>query len=234
MGGLEEVASFTFAELPDFPASTVPGHEGRLILGRLGGTPLALFLGRIHFYEHREMEMASLTVRLARRLGAQAAILTASVGGVDPDLEPGSIVIVDDHINFMGVNPLAGWRRPDGSPAFVDLSSAYDPVLAGIAEASAQALGLWVSRGVYAALPGPSYETPAEVEFLRRSGATVVGMSMVPEAAAASAMGMRVLGLCAVVNAAGSPIAHTQVVEEGERAAVAAGKLLAAILPRLA
>ena len=160
-------------------------------------------------------------------------LLTASVGALDPDLEAGSTVIVADHINLMGTDPLQGWRFADGSPAFVDLSSVYDPVLAETAEGCAQELGLWTTRGVYAAVAGPTYETRSEAEFLRRTGATVVGMSMVPEAVAAHAIGMKVLGLATVVNAAGVSVDHAEVLAEGGRAAAEAGMLLAAILSRL-
>lgn len=230
---MREEISFGFGELPGFPPSTAPGHEGRLVLGELAGVPTAAFLGRIHFYEHASMPKCSLGVRLARALGADVAVITASVGGLDPQLESGALVVVEDHVNLMGVNALAGWRFPDGSPAFVDPSSMYSPVLAGIAEKAAEELGMWITRGTYAALSGPTYETAAEAEFLRRSGAGVVGMSMVPETVAAHAVGMRVLGLAVVANAAGTPIDHAEVLQVGRRAAAAAGKLLGAILPRL-
>jgi purine-nucleoside phosphorylase len=231
--GFDEEARLSFADLTGFPEPTVPGHVGSLLLGTLSGVPVAVFLGRIHFYEQHEMAACSMTVRLGAALGARVAVLTAAVGGVAPEATPGSVVIVDDHINMMGVNALAGWRFPDGSPAFVDLSAVYDPILGNVAERSAGEADVTVTHGVYAALPGPSYETAAETEFLRRGGATVVGMSMVPEAVAAHAVGMRVLGLAVVVNAAGTAIDHTTVVAEGHRTADATAGLLAAILPRL-
>ena len=229
---LEEEASFPFADLPGFRATSVPGHEGRLAMGRVEAVPVAAFFGRIHFYEHGSMSACSSTTRLAAALGARTMVLTASVGALDPDLETGSTVIITDHVNLMGTNPLQGWRFPDGSPAFVDVSSVYDTVLAETAERCAEELGVWTTRGVYAAVAGPTFETPAEAEFLRRSGATVVGMSMVPEAVAAHALGMTVLGIATVANKAGAAVDHQEVLEEGGRAAVAAGKLLAAILSR--
>ena len=233
LGALEEEVAFSFAELPGFPSASVPGHEGRLVLGRMSGVPIAAVFGRIHFYEHGSMSTCSLTSRLAAALDARTMVLTASVGALDPDLETGSTVIVTDHINLMGTDPLQGWRFSDGSPAFVDLSSIYDPVLTETAERCAERSGLRTTRGVYAAVAGPSYETPAEVEFLRRTGATVVGMSMVPEAVAARALGMKVLGIATVANIAGTAVDHAGVLEEGGRAAAAAGQLLAAILSRL-
>lgn len=230
--GLEETAAFSFGDLPGFPPATVPGHEGRLVLGRIAGVQVGVFFGRIHLYEHGAMSTCSLTSRLAAALGARAIVITASVGGLDPDLETGATVIVADHINLMGADPLEGWRFPDGSPAFVDLSSVYDPVLAEAAEGCAREIGLWTTRGIYAAVTGPTFETPAEAEFLRRTGATVVGMSMVPEAVAAHALGMKVLGIASVANAAGTPIDHAEVLQAGMRAAPAAGRLLEAILSR--
>lgn len=231
LAGLEEVASFSFRELPGFPRSTVPGHEGRLVLGTFEGVPVAAFLGRIHFYEHRSMSKCSMTVRLAHALGARAMVITAAVGGLEPDVGP--LAVVTDHIGFMGVTPLSGWRFPDGSPAFVDVSATYTPALVELAQEVAATRGVELSPAVYAAVAGPAYETAAESEFLRRGGASVVGMSMVPETTAACALRMEVLGLCAVVNPAGTAIDHAEVVAAGQEIGVMAGRLLAAILPRL-
>ncbi|HXF38055.1 MAG TPA: purine-nucleoside phosphorylase [Actinomycetota bacterium] len=230
---LREEASFAFEELPGFPRPTVPGHAGRLALGELGGAAVACFLGRVHFYEGHPMARCTLPVRLARALGADVVVLTAAVGGIDPALAPGTIAVGRDHLNMMGENPLRGWRHPDGTPAFVDLSRVYDPGLADLAEERARALGVPTGRGVYAAMPGPTYETPAEVEFLRRAGGTVVGMSVVPEAVAAAALGMRVLGLFTVTNAVGIHVAHEEVVRVSRAAAAAVGTLLADLLPRI-
>jgi len=231
-GEIDEVASFSFADLPGFPAPTVPGHAGRLVLGRLEGTDVAAFLGRIHFYEHHDMAWCSLTVRTARALGADTAVVTAAVGGVAPEAAAGSLVVVRDHVNLMGDNGLTGWRFPDGSPAFVDLSGAYDRGLADTAIERSAALGISATEGVYAALRGPSFETAAEIHMLRTIGAAVVGMSMVPETVAAHAQGMRVLGLAWVANVAGVPVHHEEVLEAGRRASEDAGRLIAAILAR--
>lgn len=231
LAGLEEAASFRFEELPGFPRSTVPGHEARLVLGTFEGVPVAAFLGRIHFYEHHSMSKCSMTVRLAHALGAGTMVVTAAVGGLEPDVGP--LAVVADHISLMGVTPLSGWRFPDGSPAFVDVSATYTPALVELAQEVAAAQGIGLSRAVYAAVAGPAYETAAESEFLRRGGASVVGMSMVPETTAACALRMEVLGLCAVVNRAGTAVDHAEVVATGREIGVMAGRLLAAILPRL-
>ncbi|HEX5938530.1 MAG TPA: purine-nucleoside phosphorylase [Actinomycetota bacterium] len=219
-----------YADLPGFPATTVPGHAGRLWLGTIGGRPIVFFQGRIHFYEGNPMPLASITSRVAFGLGARTMMLSAATGGVHPSLSGGSMLVVRDHLNLMGANPLAGWRYGDGSPAFVDLSNVYDAELTRTALAILEEHGTPVAEGVYAALPGPSYETPAETEMLRRLGASVVGMSMVPEAVVARALGMRVLGLSCVTNAAGSAVSHEEVLLASKTAAEAIGRVVAGIV----
>jgi purine-nucleoside phosphorylase len=231
--GLVDAETFAFTDVPGFPAPSVPGHAGRLAIGLLQGVPLVAFQGRIHYYEGNDLSRCALPVRLARLLGARTLVITAAVGGVDRDLGPGSIVVGSDQINLMGANPLRGWRRPDGSPPFVELSEVYDRDLASLAAERAAALGIEVERGVYVAMPGPSYETPAEIEMLRRSGGTVVGMSVVPESVAARALGMRVVGLFSVTNLAGEPSSHDEVLATADEAARAMGRLLRDLLPRL-
>jgi purine-nucleoside phosphorylase len=226
-------ATFAFADLPGFPPPSVPGHAGRLVLGELDGVGVAAFLGRIHYYEGHELSRCTLTVRLARLLGARTMVVTAAAGGIDRDLLAGSIAVGVDQINMMGGNPLRGWRNPDGSPPFVDMSETYDRRLAERAVERAVALGIHVSRGVYVAMPGPTYETPAEIEMLRRSGGTVVGMSVVPETMAARALGMRVLGLFSVTNLAGEESTHEEVLEKANVAAGATARLLRELLPDL-
>jgi purine-nucleoside phosphorylase len=230
---LGDAETFPFTDLPGFPPPSVPGHAGALALGSFGGVPVAAFEGRIHYYEGHELSRCALPVRLARALGAETMVVTAATGGVDRTLAPGSVVLGEDQINFMGANSLRGWRNPDGSPPFVDLSAVFDRDLAALAEERASALGIPMRRGVYVAMPGPSYETPAEIEMLRRSGGTVVGMSVVPETTAARALGMRVLGLFGVTNLAGAPSTHEDVLETAEVAAEAMGRLLRDLLPRL-
>ncbi|HZD79515.1 MAG TPA: purine-nucleoside phosphorylase [Actinomycetota bacterium] len=230
VGSLREEASFGFGELPGFPRPTVPGHAGRLVLGELGGVPVAAFLGRIHYYEGNDMNVCALPVRLARLLGAGTAILTAATGGIGEGLTTGHLVVGMDHLNLMGVSPLRGWRSPDGSPPFVDMVGAYDRDLADLAMASASDHGVPVSRGVYAAMSGPSFETPAEIEMLRRSGASVVGMSVVPEAVPARAMGMRLLGLFFVSNEVGVPVSHEEVIKASDAMAAALGEVIRDVL----
>ena len=227
--GSGEPVEIAYADLPGFPPPTVPGHAGRLWLGTIAERPIAFFQGRIHFYEGHPMPLASITSRIASGLGAGTMVLSAAVGGLDPSLPGGSIVVVRDHVNLMGTNPLAGWRYPDGSPAFVDVSSVYDSELSRSAFAILQEHGTAVSEGVYAAVAGPAYETPAETEMLRRLGATVVGMSTVPEAVAARALGMRVLGLSFVTNAAGGVLSHEEVLLASKTAADAIGRVVAGL-----
>jgi purine-nucleoside phosphorylase len=228
--GSGEPLEIAYAELPGFPPPTVPGHAGKLWLGTIGGRPVAIFQGRIHFYEGHPMPLASITTRVSRALGARTMVLSAAVGGLDPSLGAGSMVVVRDHLNLMGTNPLAGWRYPDGSPAFVDVSGVYDAALSDAALGILHDHGTTASDGVYAAMAGPSYETPAETEMLRRMGATVVGMSTVPEAVAARALGMRVLGLSFVTNAAGGAVSHEDVLLASKTAAEAIGRLVAELV----
>lgn len=233
-GHLQEDASFAFQELPGFPAPGVPGHAGRLVLGKLAGVPVAAFHGRVHFHEGHGMDVPALLPRLARELGAVTIVLTAAVGGLVPGLPPGAVVVLTDHMNLMGETPLRGWRFPDGTPAFVPMRGAWDQRFAELALESASALGIRATQGVYAAMSGPAYETPAEVAFLRQAGATVVGMSVVPEALPARALGMRLLGLCSVTNAVGEDVSHEEVVRVSNETALAVGRLLLDVLPRIA
>jgi inosine/guanosine/xanthosine phosphorylase family protein len=230
---LEEAASFPFVDLPGFPPPGVPGHAGRLIMGRIAGVPVAAFSGRVHFYEGHGIDVPALLPRLAASLGARTMVLTAAVGGLDQGLPAGSVVVLRDHLNMMGATPLRGWRFPDGTPAFIDTHEVYDPDLRRQALESAASLGISAMEGVYAAMSGPAYETPAEVSMLQRLGATVVGMSMVPEALPAAALGMRVLGLCSVTNAVGEPVSHEDVIRVSNETAVAIGRLLVDLFPRL-
>jgi purine-nucleoside phosphorylase len=221
--GSGEPLEIPYGDLPGFPAPTVPGHAGTLWLGTIGGCSLAIFRGRIHLYEGHPMPLASITTRVSHALGARTMVLSAAVGGLDASMAAGSMVVVRDHLNLMGTNPLAGWRYPDGSPAFVDVSGVYDAELSDAALRILRDHGTAASEGVYAAMAGPSYETPAETEMLRRLGATVVGMSTVPEAVAARALGMRVLGLSFVTNAAGGAVSHEEVLLASKTAAEAIG-----------
>jgi purine-nucleoside phosphorylase len=230
---LREDASFAFTDLPGFPPPGVPGHAGRVIVGTLAGVPVVAFAGRVHYYEGHGMDVPALLPRLANALGARTMILTATVGGVVPGLAAGTVVILRDHLNLMGEAPLRGWRYPDGTPAFVSAEEVYDAKLRDQASEAAEALGVRAAIGVYGAMSGPAYETPAEVHMLQTLGATVVGMSMVPESLPAHALGMRVLGLCSLTNAFGEHVTHEEVVRVSNDTAAAVGRLLVDLMPRL-
>jgi len=227
--GSGEPLEIPYGELPGFPPPTVPGHAGKLWLGTIADRPVAIFQGRIHFYEGHPMPLVSITTRVAHTLGARTMVLSAAVGGLDPSLPVGSMVVLRDHLNLMGTNPLAGWCYPDGSPAFVGVSGVYDADLSSASLGILQEHGTAVTEGVYAAVAGPAYETPAETEMLRRMGATVVGMSTVPEAVAARALGMRVLGLSFVTNVAGGAVSHEEVLLASKTAAEAIGRVVAGL-----
>jgi purine-nucleoside phosphorylase len=234
LDGIDAAAAFSYQGLPGFPVPSVPGHTGRLVLGRFAGVPIVAFLGRIHYYEGHPMTLAAMPARVARLLGARTMVVTASAGSLDPAIAPGTLVVASDHINLMGENPLRGWRRPDGSPPFVDMSDVYDDRLAQFAVREARDLGAVVERGVYLAVSGPTYETPAEVDFMRRAGGTVVGMSVVPEAVPARALGMQVLGLFSVTNATGVHVSHAEVIRIGNQMETMLGRLLERLLPQVA
>jgi purine-nucleoside phosphorylase len=224
--------TIAYGDLPGFPAITVPGHTGELVLGELAGVPIVGFRGRFHLYEGHDAEVPALLPRLAHALGADTMVLTAAVGAVVPELAPGTAVIVRDHLNFTGSVPLLRWRFADGSPAFVS-AEVYDPEPRALALERAAALDIVAAEGVYAAMRGPAYETPAEVAMLARAGATVVGMSMVPESLPAHALGMRVLGICSLTNALGESVTHEDVLRVSTSTAAAIGRLLVDLLPRL-
>lgn len=234
----EGAAEMSYADLPGFPPPSVMGHAGKLWLGEVGERALAVFQGRIHFYEGHGISMASVTSRVAAELGARTMVLTAAAGALDPTIDPGTLVVIRDHVNTMGVNPLLGWRMPDGSPAFVDVSEVYDRELSDRALTSARAyfearsgagaadVPAPVREGVYAAVSGPAYETAAETRMLHSLGGTVVGMSTVPEAVAARALGMRVLGLAFATNAAGASVSHEEVLVASKSASDVIGRVL--------
>jgi len=221
-------AEVPFGDLPGFPPASVPGHAGRLRLGTLYGVPVAAFFGRVHFYEGHGIGATTLIPRLAAAMGVHTMVLTNACGGLDATMRVGQLMLINDHLNSMGVNPLFGWQLPDGAPAFVDISRVYDAALLEAARAAAEEAGIDVRVGVYAAVSGPSYETPAETTALARLGADAVGMSTVPEAVAAAALGLRVLGISCITDVAGTELTHEEVLA----AATGAGPDLRAILRR--
>lgn len=206
-----------YGDIPHFPVSGVPGHSGTLVGGDLCGLPVAALSGRCHLYEGHSAEVVTFPMRVLAALGAEVVIITAAVGGLNPDYVPGDIVALRDHINLMGTNPLTG------GPNFLDLTTLYNPELRKTALAVATDQGIRLGQGVYAAMPGPCYETPAEIRALRALGADVVGMSTVPEAIMAHSLGMHVLGLTMVTNMAagitGAPLSHEEVMTASDEGA---------------
>jgi xanthosine phosphorylase len=226
---LEDRIEVPYGDLPGFKVSTVGGHAGRLVLGRRGGTPVALLSGRAHVYEGSTPEQVAAGVRTLRALGAEAVVLTCAAGSLDPANGPGSLVVFSDHINLMGFNPLAGPNDDALGPRFPSLSGLYDAELRARLHAAA---GEPLPEGVYLAVAGPSFETPAEIRAFRTLGADLVGMSTVPEAIAARHCGLRVAAVAAVTNLAEGmgdvELSHEQTLAEAARG----GERLAAILGR--
>jgi purine-nucleoside phosphorylase len=228
-----------YAEIPSFPVSTgVVGHAGELVLGQVGQTPVAVLSGRVHFYEGRPMSDAVFPVRVLARLGVKAVVLTNAAGGVRLTFRPGDLMLITDHINGFGTNPLIGPNEESLGPRFPDMSAIYDPALRRIAKAAARQLRIPVKEGVYIGLHGPSYETPAEIRAIRRMGADAVGMSTVPEAIALRHAGVRVLGISTITNMAAGilkkPLNHAEVLDTTQRIGARFVKLLTAIVPKIA
>lgn len=206
-----------FADIPGFPVTAVHGHAGKLVVGAVGGTRVAVLAGRVHLYEGHPPSAAVFAIRVAGLLGAKVAVLTNAAGGVNAGFKAGDLMVIEDHLNLQGANPLTGPNDERFGVRFPDMSEVYARRLRGLAEAAAHAEGFALQRGVYAALPGPSYETPAEIRMLSRLGADAVGMSTVPEAIAARHMGMEVLGLSCITNMAAGVLdrvlSHDEVIE---------------------
>lgn len=230
--GMEDAFVVPYSSIPGFPrVEHVAGHAGELMLGRLAGVGCAVFSGRAHIYQGVSALDAAYPVRLAAGLGAGTVLLTNASGSLDHSLSPGSLAVIRDHVNLMGASPLTGWPGPPGGTPFVAMGEAYDPALRELALTASAETGVGLREAVYAGVPGPSYETPAECEALRRIGADIVGMSTVPEVIAARALGVRVLALSVVANyAGGAALDHAEVMEAGRRALGDLTTLLAAIL----
>jgi len=205
LGGLaKEISvevSIPYGEIPHFPLSTVESHEGRLLLGTLGETPVVAMQGRFHRYEGYSLKEVTFPVRVMKLLGAEILVVSGASGGMNPLWRPGELVLIEDHINLLGDNPLVGPNLDQLGPRFPDMSEPYDRELQGIAQDVATALGITLHRGVYVAVPGPNLETRAEYRMLRNIGADIVGMSTVPEVIVARHMDMRVLGVSIITDA---------------------------------
>jgi purine-nucleoside phosphorylase len=210
-----------YGEIPHWPASQVVGHAGRLVTGRIAGKRVAALSGRVHFYEGHDLATVVFATRVMGRLGVKQIVLTNAAGGINTSFAQGALMIIDDHINFLGTNPLVGANDDRFGPRFPDMSEVYSIRLRKIATEAARARGVPVSHGVYVAVHGPSYETPAEIRAFRTLGADAIGMSTVPEAIAARHMGMEVLGISCITNMAAGvlpqPLVHEEVMETARR-----------------
>ncbi|HET7891452.1 MAG TPA: purine-nucleoside phosphorylase [Candidatus Sulfotelmatobacter sp.] len=227
-----------YADIPTFPRSTAIGHAGQMVLGNSGDVPVAAMQGRAHLYEGYSAQEVTFPMRVFGRMGIRAVILTNAAGGINLGYSQGALVLIRDHINLQGSNPLVGANDDRFGVRFPDMSRAYDRDYRHLAREEAAKLGIPLHEGVYAALLGPSYETPAEIEYLRRIGADLVGMSTVAEVIAARHMEMKVLAISCVTNMAAGildqPLSHAEVMETGERVKTIFESLLRAVLPRIA
>jgi purine-nucleoside phosphorylase len=233
----EEAARIPYAEIPGFAASTVAGHAGSLVIGRVAQVPVVAMQGRVHFYEGYSLEEVTFPIRTFKLLGIETLLLTNAAGGINVELSEGTLMIISDHLNLMGVNPLRGPNDERFGPRFPDMTEVYSRELQETVVEEANVLGIEVRRGIYAALSGPSYETPAEIHMLRSFAVDAIGMSTVPEAIVARHMGMSVLGISCITNmAAGisdTPINHEEVMETGNRVRATFAQLLRGVIGRL-
>src|SRR5579863_3484412 len=227
-----------YSDIPSFPQSTAIGHAGRLVIGKAGDVPVAAMQGRVHLYEGYSAQEVAFPIRVFGRMGIRAVILTNAAGGINLGFSQGALVLIGDHINLQGTNPLVGANDERFGVRFPDMTHAYCKEYREIARDCAAKLNITLHEGVYAALLGPSYETPAEIEHLRRIGADLVGMSTVAEVIAARHMGLHVLAISCVTNMAAGildkPLSHAEVMETGERVKSTFEALLRAVLPRIA
>jgi purine-nucleoside phosphorylase len=234
---LDNASTVSYAEIPGWPQSTAVGHAGKFVAGLAGGVPVAVLAGRAHLYEGYSVSDAVFGIRALYMLGIEAVVLTNAAGGVNKDYKPGDLVLISDHINLLGQNPLTGPNDDSVGPRFPDMSEAYSKKLREMAKETGKAMGLTLQEGIYAAVPGPSYETPAEIRYLRTIGADLVGMSTVPETIAANHAGIKVLGISCVTNHAAGVIEgkldHKEVLEVGERMKGTLIELLRKVIPGL-
>ena len=233
---LADSESIPYSQLPHWPEATVVGHAGRLVVGTVAGRRVAALSGRAHVYEGHDLQTVVFGVRVMGRLGVKQVILTNAAGGINTGLSQGGLMIIDDHINLVG-NPLVGANDERFGPRFPDMTEVYSPRLRAVADEAARAAGVHVTHGVYAGLVGPSYETPAEIRYLRTIGADAVGMSTVPEAIAARHMGLDVLAVSCITNMAAGvlpeKLAHEDVLETARRVRGSFIALLQEIISRV-
>jgi purine-nucleoside phosphorylase len=234
---LSESVRIPYSDIPSFPRSTAIGHAGQLVIGKAGSVAVAAMQGRVHLYEGYSAQEAAFPMRVFGRMGVKAVVLTNAAGGINRSYSQGALVLIRDHINLQGQNPLVGANDDRFGVRFPDMSEVYAKSFRKAAQEEAAKIGIDLQEGVYAALLGPSYETPAEIEYLHRVGADLVGMSTACEAIAARHMGMKVLAMSCVTNMAAGildqPLSHAEVMETGERVKTKFEALLRAVLPRV-
>jgi purine-nucleoside phosphorylase len=235
---LSDAVAIPYEEIPGFARSTVEGHAGRLVIGKAGDVTVAAMQGRFHFYEGYSLEEVTFPIRALKMLGVRTLVLTNAAGALNTEFAPGSLMVISDHINLLGANPLTGPNDDRFGPRFPDLTSVYAAELQNMVIEEGRAMGMELRRGIYAALSGPSYETPAEIHMVRTLGADAVGMSTVPEAIVARHMEMQVIGISCITNLAAGvsnrPIDHSQVMAIGERVRGQFTELLRRVVNRLA
>jgi purine-nucleoside phosphorylase len=235
---IENAVKISYEEIPHFARSTVEGHAGRLVLGEIAGVAVAVQQGRFHYYEGYDLKDVTFPIRVFGLLGIKNLILTNAAGSIDSNFKPGSLMLIHDHLNLMGVNPLRGKNDERFGARFPDMSEVYSRKFQEIAKAAAKEMNFDLRRGVYCALSGPTYETPAEIHYLRYAGADAVGMSTVPEAIIARHQGMKILAISCVSNyAAGiseEEINHEEVMEIGKLVAETFKNLLKRVIPKIA
>ncbi len=236
-GALDDRRVIPFEELPHFPRPGVSGHSGNLVIGKAQGVEVVALQGRVHFYEGFTLAEVTFPVRLLGMLGVRRLVVTNAAGGINPAFHPGDLMLITDHINLMGGNPLIGPNRPELGERFPDMSEAYDGAMRKLAAEAAERLVIRLRQGVYAAMTGPSYETPAEIRMCRALGADAVGMSTVPEVIVANQLGMRVLGISCITNLAAGilpqRLTHQEVTETAARVQQQFVSLLHAVVARL-
>ena len=236
-GALRNALVCAYADIPNWPASAVVGHAGRLVVGTMAGKRVAALSGRVHYYEGHDLRTVTFGIRALAVFGVRTIILTNAAGGINLGFEPGTLMLIEDHINLLGSNPLVGPNDERFGPRFPDMTEVYSKRLRDAAVQASAAAGVPLARGVYVALHGPSYETPAEIRFLRTIGADAVGMSTVPEAIVARHMGVEVLGISCITNPAAGvlpkPLVHDEVMEVANRVRGEFSSLLEAIVGRI-
>jgi len=231
---IEDPKVIPYRDIPYWPRSTAPGHAGKLVFGNLEGVPTVIMQGRVHYYEGYTMEEVVFPVRVLGKFGIRTLIVTNASGGINTDIPPGGIVAVQDHINFMGTNPLIGENNDESGPRFPDMTEAYDREYIQKLEAAAEKENIKINKGTYIAFSGPSFETPAEIRMAEALGADIVGMSTVPEVITANHMGIRVCGISCVANAAAgiskNKLTHQEVLDTMKNSSASICRLISAFL----